>query len=120
MTPTREDVLALARCFFPTVDVSVVMQTLDDYGTQPGEPERERVHLAILGLSQGHRAKLHHFVEAAKRDYRDVLSWSDGGERHARWHANSSQRPRVSVNAVIRHMTKIWNDAVSLKQLGWA
>jgi hypothetical protein len=83
MAPTRDDVLALVRRFFPKVDAAEVMQALDDYGTPPGEPERERVQVAILGLSQGHRANLQHFVDVAKRDYRDVLSWSDGAPEHA-------------------------------------
>jgi hypothetical protein len=82
MAPTRDDVFALVRRFFPKIDVAVAMQTLDDYGTQANEPERERVQLAILGLSQSDPLKLRYFVEAAKRDYRDVLSWSDDAPEH--------------------------------------
>lgn len=53
------------------------MQILDGYGAEPQEAERDRVQLAILRLSEGQQAKLQHYVQAAKRDYRDVLYWSE-------------------------------------------
>lgn len=77
MNNKREGVLAIVRRHFPVTEVSAVMQILDGYGTKSGEPERDRVQLAILKLSEGQRSKLLHFVEAAKRDYRDVLYWSE-------------------------------------------
>ena len=77
MNLKREDVLAMVRGLFPEPAVAAVVQMLDRYGVEPGEPERERVQLAILKLSEGQSSKLQHYLEAAKRDYRDVLSWSE-------------------------------------------
>jgi hypothetical protein len=74
----REDVLATVRRHFPEAEVPAVMEMLDRYGTQANEPERDRVHLAILKLSEGQRSKLQHYVDAAKCDHRDVLHWSEG------------------------------------------
>ena len=51
------------------------MAVLDSYGVRSHERERERVQLAILKLSDGSLEALHHYVAAAKRDYRDVLYW---------------------------------------------
>lgn len=75
MNLEREDVIAMVRRLVPETGVAAVMQLLDRYGAEPGEPERERVQLAILKLSEGQSSKLQHYLEAAKRDYRDVLSW---------------------------------------------
>lgn len=73
----REDVLATIRHHFPDSEVPAVMQMLDGYGAVSSEPEPARVQLAILKLSEGEKSKLQHYVEAAKRDYRDVLYWSE-------------------------------------------
>ena len=50
---------------------------LDEYGVETYQRERDRVQLAIINLSEGDEAKLRYFVDVAKRDYRDVLFWSD-------------------------------------------
>ena len=77
MSRKREDVIVIASRLFPETDVRFVMQILDGYGMKSSEPERERVQLAILKLSEGQTSKLQHYLEAAKRDYRDVLYWSE-------------------------------------------
>ena len=77
MNHKREEVLAIVAGLFPEAEVTAIMQILDGYGAHPDEPERERVQLAILNLSAGQRSKLQHYVEVAKRDYRDVLYWSE-------------------------------------------
>ncbi len=77
MNREREEVLATVRRLFPETEVPAVMQTLDGYGERSTEPERERVQLAILKLSEGRKSNLRHYFEAAKRDYRDVLYWSE-------------------------------------------
>jgi hypothetical protein len=61
--------------------VADVLKLLDAYGVQSYERERERVHVAILTLSEGDDAKLRYFIEVAKRDYRDVLFWADCPEQ---------------------------------------
>lgn len=75
----------MVRRLFPDTSVAAVMQLLDRYGAEPGEPERERVQLAILKLSEGQRSRVQHYLEAAKRDYRDVLYWAE----------NPAQRPSL-------------------------
>jgi hypothetical protein len=91
MSRKREDVLAIVRRLFPETEVPAVMQILDAYGTKSNEPERDRVQLAILRLSEGQRSKLQHYVKAAKRDYRDVLYWSE-----------KPAQPAATVLAVLR------------------
>ena len=76
---TRETVIAAARTAFPGSDLAAIVELLDHYGTEPYERERERVQLAILALSQGSEDKLLQFIQAAKTDYRDVLSWVETG-----------------------------------------
>jgi len=70
-------VIAAVRAVFPRADTSAILAILDEYGVEPYQRERERVHLAILNLSEGDEAKLRYFLDIAKRDYRDVLFWSD-------------------------------------------
>ena len=79
MAATRENVVAAARTAFPRGDTAAIVEMLNLYGTEPHERERERVQLAVLALSQGSEDKLLQFVQAAKIDYRDVLSWVETG-----------------------------------------
>jgi hypothetical protein len=76
VVPTRQLVCSMTGTIFPHEDVDVVLAILDEYGIEPYEPERERVQLAILKLSEGDVDKLLHYIRAAKQDYRDVLYWS--------------------------------------------
>lgn len=91
MPPTREEVLAAVAASFPGRDPAPILALLDRYGTEPWERERERVQLAILALAEGDAPKLGDLVDAAKRDYRDVLAWAvsppltkEEGEREQR------------------------------------
>lgn len=72
-----DDVLSIAKALFSEHDFQAVMTILDSYGVEPHERERERVQRAVLRLSGGDEGKLRHFVQAAKRDYRDVLWWCE-------------------------------------------
>ena len=78
--PSRERVVAAVRAAFPRAAVDAVLAMLDEYGIQPYQRERDRVHLAIVDLSAGDTGKLRHFLDVAKTDYRDVLFWSDNPE----------------------------------------
>lgn len=78
-TDSRELVLAAVVRGFATAERDRALELLDSYGTEPHEGETERVQLAILRLCAGDLGRLRYFVEAAKRDYRDVLMWSGGG-----------------------------------------
>ncbi len=78
MKYTRELVRSKAQAVFPGRDVKTVMAELDAYGTEPTEPERERVQMAILKLSEDQKTdNPGPYVDAAKKDYRDVLAWAE-------------------------------------------
>lgn len=40
-------------------------------------PEAQRVRRAILELSRGNASDVSYYVDAALRNYRDVLSWAE-------------------------------------------
>jgi tRNA A58 N-methylase Trm61 len=77
MPHSREEVAAVVQKTFPEDTQARVLELLDTYGVESYERERERVHLAILKLSEGNEEKLREFVAVAKRDYRDVLFWAE-------------------------------------------
>jgi hypothetical protein len=77
---SRARIVAAVRASFPRADPDAILATLDEYGVEPYQRERERVQLAIINLSEGDEAKLRYFLDVAKRDYRDVLFWSDNPE----------------------------------------
>lgn len=78
MELTRDLVRTKAKQTFPQQDPADILEVLDRYGVDPDEAEgRERVHLAILKLSEGKIDKLYHYVGVAKSDFRDVLAWAE-------------------------------------------
>jgi hypothetical protein len=77
MVQSREDVVAAVGARFPRADVERLLTLLDSYGVESYERERERVQMAIVNLSEGSEEKLRDFLAVAKRDYRDVLFWSE-------------------------------------------
>jgi hypothetical protein len=70
---TRETVVRAAEHDFPNADVAEILEILDRYGLESCEPERDRVQLDILKLSEGRLDRLEAQVEMAKVDYRDVI-----------------------------------------------
>ena len=52
----------------------MILRILDEYGTREYHGEKDRVHLAILKLSEGDVARLQRNVEAATIDFRDVIA----------------------------------------------
>lgn len=58
-------------------DPQQIVQQLSTYGTEQHEREPERVRLAILKLCAEDVHRLDDLVEAAKRDYRDVIAWAE-------------------------------------------
>jgi hypothetical protein len=74
--PTRDDVVAAVGRDFPKEDPEVVLAVLDRYGLKGFHRERERIHLAILRLSEGDLRQVIQFTKAAEEDYRDVLWWA--------------------------------------------
>lgn len=79
MTHTRDEVVAAVHAGFPNSDAATILGVLDLYGTESYEREKERVQLAIIALSEGSEDNLRYFVQVAKTDYRDVLSWQESG-----------------------------------------
>src|SRR5215470_7897637 len=77
MPHTRNEVVAVVQKSFPESAHTRVLELLDTYGVESYERERERVQLAILKLSEGNEEKLREFVAVAKRDYRDVILWTE-------------------------------------------
>jgi len=71
---SRDDVLRVIRRDFPAADADEVLALLDRYGTESRELGRARVQLAVLKLAGGSVPEVARQVEAAKRDYRDVLA----------------------------------------------
>ncbi|MDY7039408.1 MAG: hypothetical protein SVX38_00945 [Chloroflexota bacterium] len=53
------------------------MKILDQYGVEKYEGGRNRVHLAIIKVSEGELSRLPELVKVAKADYRDVLAWAE-------------------------------------------
>ena len=76
-THTRKEVEEAIAKIFPEAQRAGVLAYLSMYGEEASEPEQRRVQLAILDLSKGDFERLIHFVDAAKKDYRDVLYWSE-------------------------------------------
>ena len=55
------------------MEKDTVIQLLTSYSG----PESDRVRWDILELSKGDVEKVREFVQAAQRDYRDVLYWAE-------------------------------------------
>lgn len=75
-------------------DPNQIIQKLNTYGTESHEGEPERVRLAILKLCGEDLHGLDDLIEAAKRDYRDVLAWAEYPEEiRAGYRATSELSP---------------------------
>jgi len=73
MEYTLENLEEYVRKEFSLDDFKYVMDILNMYGVEPGEPHRIRVQFAIVKLSECDVKRLLYYVERAKRDYRDVI-----------------------------------------------
>ena len=72
-TVTGADVERIVRRDFPADRTVEVLSMLDEYGREDWQSEHHRVRLAVLKLAAGDIMRLRYQIEAAKRDYRDVL-----------------------------------------------
>src|SRR5947207_14187589 len=77
MTHSRDQVVASVEATFPQRSWARVLDSVDSYGVEPYERERERVQVAILTLGAGSEAKVREYVAVPTRDYRDVLFWAE-------------------------------------------
>jgi hypothetical protein len=72
-----QNVLDQVQRDFSQEDRGEVLKVLSSYGTEDYEREEERVLLAVLNLSNGSREAVRDYVDRAKKDYRDILFWSE-------------------------------------------
>ncbi len=70
----RVDVLRIVRRDFALNDEQLILELLSEYGELEWHREIDRVHLAILKLSQKSLDKLIDTVQIACEDFRDVIS----------------------------------------------
>jgi hypothetical protein len=75
--PLPPRVLEYVEKDFSREDCEEVIAILSRYGTEAYEREPERVLLAVLDLAKGNKDAVRDYVDSAKRDYRDVLFWSE-------------------------------------------
>jgi hypothetical protein len=71
------DVERVVRRDFPEEQFANAMEMLNEYGTERWHREQPRVWLAVLKLANCSVEALRRYVDAAKADYRDVLSWAE-------------------------------------------
>jgi hypothetical protein len=71
---SRADVERVALRDFSRASLVEVMAILDEYGAEDHHREKDRVQLAVLKLAGGRREMLRREIEAAKLDFRDILS----------------------------------------------
>jgi hypothetical protein len=62
---------------FSASDQTVVAELLTGYSG----PEAGRVAWDVLALSKGSLESIRHYIQAAQRDYRDVLYWAEYYDR---------------------------------------
>jgi hypothetical protein len=75
--PLPQIIVEKVRNNFPPEEQDEVLEILSFYGRENFEREQERIFLAILNLSKGSLEAVWELVDTAKRDYRDVLFWSE-------------------------------------------
>ncbi|MDH3701831.1 MAG: hypothetical protein OEU46_10990 [Alphaproteobacteria bacterium] len=72
--PARDLVVTKIKQVFPDRRIPEILANLDRYT----DPERDRVHLAILKLcDEEGKSDPDDYVNAAIRDFRDVLTWAE-------------------------------------------
>jgi hypothetical protein len=76
MTPAK--LVAKIRQVFPAADPADIKRQLDAYTG----PERLRVQLAIVKLTEEDgRDSPGHYVDSARQDHRDVLTWAESPQQ---------------------------------------
>jgi hypothetical protein len=82
-------------------------EALARYGIESHEQEPVRVRLAALKLAGADLGQLRAYVDAAKRDFRDVLAWA---ESPAQMKADSWRLPAAEQQALIAQDRKQYDD----------
>jgi hypothetical protein len=94
---TREAVETQVARDFPDMDPEIVLAILDRYGLKGFQRERDRVHLAILKLSDRNIRQVISYTKAAEEDFRDVLWWS-----------SENPPPKVTKEEVTKTVQEMW------------
>jgi hypothetical protein len=91
LQPSRNLVLKKLRdCFPDPAAADEALAILETYGTERWHRERDRVHLALLKISEGDLEKLRLYTRGAQTDYRDTLVPAEYPEQ---WQASSKTLP---------------------------
>ena len=99
LEPSRNLVLKKLRdCFPDPAAADEALAILDTYGMESWHRERDRVHLALLKISEGDLEKLRRYTRGAQSDYRDTLVPAEYPEQ---WRA-SSRTPPVEMAAILK------------------
>ena len=70
---------------------------LGEYGQEEYEQEALRVKLAILKLSGSDLDKIIDLTDAAKHDYRDILSWAEYPRQSKNWSVPEGEKKQQLV-----------------------
>ena len=76
MPPVSENVWERIKTDFESQVQTEIAEILNLYSGS----ERERVQLCILGLAEGKADDVYSLVDAANRDYRDIIYWAEYAE----------------------------------------
>ena len=74
---TESDVVRVVQRDFPNKQFDDAISILNEYGTEEWHRSVNRVHIAALKLADGDLQALRREIDAAKRDYRDVLAYAE-------------------------------------------
>lgn len=70
-------VLRKIKKYWPDQDPEEILKILQRSSMDKYEKESHRVQLAIIKLSEGDLEKLEEYLDLAKKDYRDVLTFAE-------------------------------------------
>lgn len=82
---SRADVERIVRRDFSADRVPEVLAVLDQYGGEPWQEERDRVHLAALKLAGGSIDRLRAEIGGGKIDARDLIAAAEYPAATKRW-----------------------------------
>src|SRR5204863_744749 len=98
---SRQLVLKKVAIAFPdALEAEQALRSLDRYSRNPSEPLAVAVHLAIIKRSEGKLWRLRELVQAARRDFRDVLYPAQAPERFERVRRFQERVRRFQVGGV--------------------
>ncbi len=110
---TADDVERIVRRDYSPDRVDEVLAILNEYGSEDWHPELDRVRMAVLKLAGGKFDQLRGHTEAAKMDFRDVLSEAEYPLATKKWfHIDKlSEEERQKVYDADRKQYQDWLEA---------